>query len=185
MGLYIELPEIFGDSIVVGEVPVMHKGLIHADERVGPSRMPHPAFGWVALVRDPPVGFEIFKLIILGHLLGVPYDLEDHDITAVGQHKRLFVDQRRIVFLIQAERVLRDELILSFTNIHGAQFVFRDKTVQLRRFNPDKIPHHVRRFDLEAFHLAEIGKVGHLRRRMNVEKRRDEFGFDSLAQRGI
>jgi hypothetical protein len=44
-------------------------------------------------VGDPAVGPEVIQQVVLGHLLSVADNLEDHDVAAVGKDERLFLTQ--------------------------------------------------------------------------------------------
>ena len=83
----IPLAQILADRMVVGKIPVMYQRFIETDKRMGPSGMPHPALGRVALVGDPCVGFEILEFIILNILFGIPDNFENQEVAAVRQNK--------------------------------------------------------------------------------------------------
>ena len=42
----VPLPQVLADRVVVGEVAVVHQGLVQAYERVRSPGMPHPALWW-------------------------------------------------------------------------------------------------------------------------------------------
>ncbi len=74
----------------------MDQGLVQADEGVGAARMPDAALGGIALVGDPDVGLEVHQLVVLGDLLGIAHDLQDHHVPAVGQDKGPLLAQRGV-----------------------------------------------------------------------------------------
>ena len=97
--------------MVIGKVPVVHQGLIHPDERMGPAGMPDPPFGGISLVGDPDVGLEILQLVVLGRLLGIPDDLQDHHVPAVRKDEGLLLAEGGVKIPVQLEAVLEDELV--------------------------------------------------------------------------
>src|SRR4030042_3326625 len=86
-GINVPLLQVFGDRVIVGEVPMVHKGLIETDKGVGASWMPHAAPGGKALVSYPYVGVEVVQLVVIGYLFCVSHDLHDHHVPAVGEDK--------------------------------------------------------------------------------------------------
>ena len=107
----VALLEIFGHRMVVGEVAVVDQRLVQPDERVRAAGVPHAALGGIALVGDPDVGLEIQQLVVVGHLLRVADDLQDHHIAALGEDKGPFLAQGGIISLVELVAVLGDELV--------------------------------------------------------------------------
>src|SRR4030042_4961787 len=58
-GINVPLLKVFGDGVIVGKVPIVHKGLIETDKGVGSSWMPHAALGRIALMGYPSVGVAV------------------------------------------------------------------------------------------------------------------------------
>ena len=107
----IALLQIFADRVVIGKIPVVNQGFVHAAERVGPARMPDAALGRIALMGDPDVGLEFFQLVIAGDQLGIAHDLQNHHVLAVGHDKGFFVAQRGIKPGVELERILAHEFV--------------------------------------------------------------------------
>ncbi len=84
-GVDVPLAEVLGNGVIVGKVAVVDEGLVQPGERVGAAGVPDAPLGRVALVGDPDVGLEGLELVVLGDLLRVADDLEDHHIPAVGE----------------------------------------------------------------------------------------------------
>ncbi len=81
-------------------------------EGVGAAWMPHPSFGWVTVVADPNVCFEIFQFIVSNDLVSLPHDLQNHHVLSVRKDEGFLFAERSVEFLVQCVAVLIDELVL-------------------------------------------------------------------------
>ena len=74
-GKEVALLQVFTDRMVIGEIPVVNQGFMHAAERVRSARMPDAALGRIPLMGNPDMGFKVFQLIIAGHQFRKSHDL--------------------------------------------------------------------------------------------------------------
>ena len=92
--------QVLADRVVVGEVAVMDQRLVESHERVRPARVPHAAFGRIALMGDPDMGLHVGHPIVLDGRFGKADDLEHHQIARVGDHERPLLAQGRIELVV-------------------------------------------------------------------------------------
>ena len=145
------LRQVFADRMVVGEVPVVHQGGIDAAEGMGAAGMPDAALGGEALVGDPDMGAEVLDLIVFDDGLGVSDHLENHDVFAVGQDEGLLSPSEAVIFLVQPEAVLVDELVFGLIRRSRSWSLFSAmKRVEDIGFHPDEIAADIRRFHFQA-----------------------------------
>src|SRR3990172_3110810 len=86
-GINVPLLQVFGDRVIVGKVPVVHKSLIETDKGVRSSWMPHATLGGIALMGYPQVAVEVLQLVVLCHLFCISNNLQDHHVPAMGEYK--------------------------------------------------------------------------------------------------
>jgi hypothetical protein len=63
---------------------------------MGSAWMPYTSLRGITLMSNPDVGIKVFKLIVLGYLLGITDNLEYHHVSAVRKDKGLFVAQSTV-----------------------------------------------------------------------------------------
>ncbi len=156
----VALAQVSADRVVVGEVAVVHQGLVQADEGVRPARMPHPPFGGIALVGDPDVGHQVFQAVVGGCLLGVAHDFEDQQVSPVAKHEGPLLPQAGVEALVEAEAVLVDELVLHLARREVLQVVLLGEAGQHLRLDPHEVAPHLRRFHPQAGHLPIVVQGG-------------------------
>ncbi len=83
LGIDISLLQVFCHRMVVGEVPIVDKGLVQADEGMGTAWVPYPTFCGIALMGNPDVGLEVIQFVVLHHLLRITHDLQNKEISTV------------------------------------------------------------------------------------------------------
>jgi hypothetical protein len=122
--------------------------------------VPHAALGGIALVRDPGVGLEILKLVVLDVLLGESHQFEDQQVAPVRENEGALLAERGVEGVVEKVGVPPDELILQLA---------RRKPLELRRLreggqhvglHADDVAVDVRRADLESWDIAMVVDVG-------------------------
>ena len=174
--------QILRHRMVIGEVAVVHQGLVHPDERMRAARMPHAALRRKPLVGDPDVGARVGHAVVLHGGLGEADDLEDDQVPRVGQHERPLVAQGGVEPVVQRDRVLVDELVFHFPlgKARRVQFLLFGETREHGRLEPDEVAGHVRGPDRKERHVAVIVHGGDQAPVVDVEAGLDE-GFFHLA----
>ena len=81
--LDVALGKIGADGGIIGEVSVVHQGLVHADERVSATGMPHLTFRRIAMVPDPDMGTQVFQPVIAHDIIAIANHLEDEHVFPV------------------------------------------------------------------------------------------------------
>ena len=94
------LTQVLHYAVIVREVTVVNKCLVHANERVGTGRMPDTAFGGIALVGNPYLRLKIFQAVIMHHVLSIAHHFEYHQVTRMRKHESPFFAQRRVVSMV-------------------------------------------------------------------------------------
>jgi hypothetical protein len=122
-GKDVVLLQVFADRMVVGEIAVVHQGLVHADEGMRAAGMPDAALGGIALVGDPSVGPEILEPVVLDDLLGIADDFQDHQLRPWDRTKAFCFAQGGVKRLVQLEGVLVDEFVFGLARVHVLQAV--------------------------------------------------------------
>ena len=171
----VALAQVFAKAVVIGEVSIVHQGLVQADERMGPARMPDAPLGWVALVGNPHPGHLVLKLVILHHLLGIAHDLQNNEVAPVAENEGAFLPEAGVIGAVQLQRVLEDKLILDGARGQFAQGVLLGKAGKHRLRGPHEVPPHLRRLDLQPRHLLMV-----LEMIDDVALRHVELGQDEL-----
>ncbi len=120
-----------------------------------PGCQTRPLVG-IALVGDPDVGLEVLQLVVLGDLLRIADDLEDHHVPAVGEDKGPLFAERAVVGLVQEERILVDELFLRLVEGQVLKAALLLKADECLRLDADKVALHRGRLDLEAGDVAVV-----------------------------
>ncbi len=154
--IHVALAQIFRYGVVVREVAVMNKRFVEAYEWMSAAGMPHTALGRVALMGNPDMGVEVLKPIILGHLLGVTDNLQDHHVPAMRENKGLLVAQGAVKGEIQLIGILIDAFFFRF--IFGERFKFPLllECCQGFRSDADKITFYLRGLYLKPFDITII-----------------------------
>jgi hypothetical protein len=166
----------------------MDKGFIETHEGVSAARMPDAAFSGIALMGNPNVSLEAFQLVVLGDLLRITDDLEDHHVSSVREDKGPLVAQRAVIGLIEEERVLVDEFFLYLVKgqvLKAALLLKADE-----RVGPDahKIALHRGGLDLQARDVAVVANGVKERLMVDAEMGPDEpllkLGQDGIIEKG-
>ena len=55
--------------------------------------MPTTPLGGITLMSNPPVGLKIIQQVVLCNLFSITDNLQDHNVTPMGEDKRLFFTQ--------------------------------------------------------------------------------------------
>ncbi len=152
----VPLAQVLAHGVVVGEVAVVDQRLVQPDEGMGAARMPDPALGRVALMRDPDAGRDVLQPVVLHHLLGVAHDLEHDQVPPVAEHEGPLLAQTGVEGRVQLEGVLVDELILDRARRQLVQVVLVGEAGQRVRPGAGEVAPHLRRFDLQSGHVAPV-----------------------------
>jgi len=185
LGINVALFQIFADGIIVGEVAVVHQGLVKADEGVGSAGMPDPPAGGITLVGDPDMGFTMIQAVELGHLLGVADDFQDHQVAAVGQDEGPFLPEGGVQGLVEAETVAVDKLILGLPAGQSLQPMVRYKVVQHLFLNPGEAAQHLGRFQFQSWYFPVILDRGDHFQVMDFQVGAQELVFHLGARGGV
>jgi len=70
-GTNIVLRQIGTNRGVVGEIAIVHECLVQPDKWMGPTRMPHSAFGRVTVMTDPDMSSQVLKAVGVKDILSV------------------------------------------------------------------------------------------------------------------
>ncbi|MFA5374276.1 MAG: hypothetical protein WC455_00745 [Dehalococcoidia bacterium] len=178
------LLQVFQHGLVVGEVAVVHQGLVERAEGVAAAGVPDAAAGGVALVRQPGMGLEIVELIVTDDVLGVAHDLQYHHVPSVGHDEGLLLAQRGVVLLIDIEAVAVDELVLGIAPVERFELVLRDEFIEDVVLHTHEIAHHVRRPDIEA-DSAMVVERGQFLEFIDLEERLYEVVLDLTRHTAI
>src|SRR5664279_1334133 len=84
----------------------MDKGFVKTYKGMSAARMPDAALGGVPLMCNPYIGIKVFEFVVLGHLFGIPYDLKDHHVLAMGKDKGPFLAEGTVEGKVQLVCIL-------------------------------------------------------------------------------
>ncbi len=187
-GVDVPLAQVFRHRVVVREVAVVDEGLVEAGERVCPAGVPDAPLGRIALVGDPDVRLEGLQLVVLGDLLRVPDDLEDHHIPAVGEDKSPFFAQRAVIGPVEKEGVLVDELFLDLFRRQIQQAPLCGEALKDIGLHPHEVAPDGRGLHLQTRHVPVVVYRLYERLVVHPEVRPDiflfEVGQDRLVKEG-
>lgn len=142
--------------MIIREVSVVYKSHIYSREWMRSCRMPYPSLGREALMCNPCMSLKLSYLIIINNRLGKTYNLKNHYIPPMREHKRPFITMSRIIYLIQFKTVLVQKLILCFPAVYSFQPVFSYKPCKNIIFYADKISADIGRFHFKSRYCCPV-----------------------------
>jgi hypothetical protein len=115
----------------------------------------------------PDVSLEALQLVVLGDLLRIADDLEDHHVSSVRKDKSLLVAERAVIGLVEEKGILVDELFLYLVKGQALKAALPLKAGESIRRDAHKVALHRGRFDLQARDVAVV--VDSVKKRLVVD----------------